>query len=999
MIGVKKTIKWLGFLGFLFVVQAFQYNIKGQILQAINHDGTIYITVNHQGDSSFTLTKKGNYGVEINKEFEVRNYLFTVYDLSKRAIAQKIEFSVKEKSYPDSLVVAPNGQNFYLKFKNHYFVFNAFSGRLTGNYYFPSNRAIYQLKKRSPGRLEESLNQDVIAFPYSDNMYVVRHESMLVYYDAFTGIPIDTCTGFSRNADLKKLFFSSDDNYLVAEDTKNRFYIWKTGIRKILYRSFGDEIAFSRDVRKLYILRRTSNNFHLAIYSLPELKIISNIRKNTLQQFYPPPKQKGNRTITYYPGKNTDQKLVEISKSGSYLLYSFEYDRLSDYYMFINTDSLLLAAHFDEIKSGRKGRIGKWVNDNTIEIKESETISRLYKLPSGEGPFLLDYGYKISQDDVDIPVTQRRLEGSRKVNSLKTFKAYQVNNSSGVASILSTTATIHRNSVLVKNFRFVDFTNNGRVAVLIGPKGIPVRVELAKLFANNGNIDLDELTGFNSSKRAVTESWIENDSQPPSTYTYYRFDTIRPIYRILPEEQIHILQKSIVQSDSTVRLQVHLMDNSGNYYSEAAKTGAKDIWCGLFVQKPDSTVEKIEHFEILEFTDEEKQRDAIALVLDHSGSMGMQRSLDIEKSAQRFIKLKNKNDGIALVKYDDWVGVESYLTSNTRVLLDSLKMYGIRGYGGYTALLDAINTGIFLLKNEHGYNRKAVVLMTDGIENSSRITKNEVLKRALENNISIFTIGFGSKIDSEYLETLSARTGGTYYQLYNSRDLKWIFEDIYKKINNYYEIKFDLNTIGIHQIVLKVCYKETEPLIVEFDNTPLPPIEQIETTDFELKLPVQIRTYDSVIDEPEFEEIMHELPPVPIEKIWQSWIFDVDTMEILSEFEYIEFPNIRFEFDKTVIIPGTDNGLENVIDFMNKYPLVDVEVIGHTDSIGSIDYNIDLSVRRANKVKELIVERGIEQERLKTSGRGESQPALDNNNFWRRTYNRRVEFRLIFPKY
>jgi outer membrane protein OmpA-like peptidoglycan-associated protein/Mg-chelatase subunit ChlD len=997
---VKKTIKCLAYIGYLLIIQAFHHDVNAQLLQAINNDGEILITVDHKGDSNFTVTKKGNYGVEYKNEVAVRNYLFTVYDLSKKAIAQKIKFSVKKKDHPDSLVVAPNGQNFYLKFSNHYFVFNSFSGRLTGNYYYPSAQAIYHLKKRSPQKMKEALNQDVITFPFNDFMYVVRHESMLVYYDAFTGMPIDTCTGFSRNADIKQLFFSKDDNYLVAEDTRKRFYIWKTGIRKILFRTFGDEVTFSSDMQKLFILRKSNNNFHLAVYRLPDLKIIRNIRKNTLQQFYPPPKQKGNRVITYFPGKNTAQKLVTLSTSGSYLLYSFEYDRLSDYYMFINTDSLYLAAHFDEIKSGRRGKNSVWVSDNVVEIRESENISRLYKLPLANKPILLNFSYRSSQNDLGIPISQRRIESPVKVNNLKTFKVYQVKSSSVVASVLSTTAVQYPKSVLVRNFRFIDFSSDGRFAVFMGAQNIPVRVQLTNLFTNKGDIGLDKLTGFGTLSKAVTENWIENDSKPPSTYSYFRFDTIKPIYQIIPGEEIHILQKSIFQEGSTVTLQVHLMDNSGHYYSEAAKDGTKDIWCGLFAQKPDSTIEKIEHFEIVEFSDEEKQKDAIALVLDHSGSMGMQRSLDIEKSARDFIKLKNKDDGIALVKYDDWIGVESYLTSNTKVLLDSLKMYGMRGYGGYTALLDAINTGIFLLKNEYGYNRKAVVLMTDGIENSSRISKNEVLKRALENDISIFTIGFGSKIDSDYLKTLSTRTGGTYYQLYNSRDLRWIFEDIYKKINNYYEIKFDLNTIGVHQIVLKLCYEKAQPLVIEFDNTPLPPIELLDTSDFELKLPVQVMVYDSVvIDEPEFEKIVNELPPIPFDKIRQSWIFNVDTLAIQTEFEYIEFPNIRFEFDKTVIIPGTDKGIENVVGFMNKYPQVNVEIIGHTDSIGSIEYNIDLSVRRAGKVKEMLVKHDIDQDRLITSGRGESQPALANNNYWKRTYNRRVEFRLIFPKY
>jgi outer membrane protein OmpA-like peptidoglycan-associated protein len=116
-----------------------------------------------------------------------------------------------------------------------------------------------------------------------------------------------------------------------------------------------------------------------------------------------------------------------------------------------------------------------------------------------------------------------------------------------------------------------------------------------------------------------------------------------------------------------------------------------------------------------------------------------------------------------------------------------------------------------------------------------------------------------------------------------------------------------------------------------------------------------------------------------------------------EEFEIIEFPDIKFEFDKTDIIPGTDHGIENVVGYLNKYPLTKLEIIGHTDSIGSIDYNIDLSMRRAEKIKSLLTEKGINPERLIITGKGETSPATRNKDYWGRTYNRRVAFRLILP--
>jgi outer membrane protein OmpA-like peptidoglycan-associated protein/Mg-chelatase subunit ChlD len=971
----------------------------GQALQAISGDGHILVTANYEGDSIETITHKGNYGVEIESDITVKYYLISINDLEEKKVLQKIRFHVKEKSHPDTLVVAPKGQNFYLKFRNHYLVFNTTSGRLIGSYFCPSNRALYLLSRHSNYNEDEVIRQNAIAFPGFDNQYVVRNESFLVYYDAFAGIPIDTCTGFSKNALFKQLYFSKDDNYLVAQDTRNRFYVWKTGVRKILLRIFADEVAFSPDLNILHTLRKSSNNFHLQSFTLQDMKAVLDIRKNDLQRFYPPPLKKGNKTIVYFPGKNTEQQTVALSTSGSYLLYSFDYDRLSDYYMFIRTDSLSVISHFDELKMGRKYRSCRWISDNQFEISGSGISSRIYTIPSTAPPLSINYRYNAEQVEPNTAVSIRKAEKNSYLSSLRTYKAYTLDGLSSQFTIIQSTIAPAHESVLINRFRCAGFTSDGKSVVLIGPKQIPVKLSIKELFEKNGFVPTRLLTDFDASGKTVTESWVARDSKPPSTYTYYRFDTLVPIYRVLPDEELHLMQKSISSTDTLVTMQVHLLDNSGRYYSRAAKDGTKDIWCGLFVQKPDSTIEKIEHFDVVEINDSEKQKDAIALVLDHSGSMGMQRSLDIEKSARDFIQLKNKKDAIALVKYDDWIGVESYLTSNTQILLDSLKMLGIKGYGGNTALLDAINTGVFLLKNEYGYNRKAVVLMTDGMENSSAVSQKEVLKRALENNISIYTIGFGNQVDSDYLKALSARTGGSYYQIYGSKDLRWIFSDIYKKINNYYEIRFGLTTVGIHKIILKICYENAKPLVTEYDNTPLPPLEKLDTAEYDISLPVKIQVFDSlVIEEPEFERINQDLPPIPFEKLKQNKLQEEDTLQILEEFNFVEFPNIRFEFDKTVVIPGTDNGIENVVGFLNKYPLVNIEIIGHTDSIGSIDYNIGLSIRRAKKVKQMLIDRGIAGQRIYISGMGESLPALANNNFWKRTYNRRVEFRLIFPK-
>jgi OOP family OmpA-OmpF porin len=83
---------------------------------------------------------------------------------------------------------------------------------------------------------------------------------------------------------------------------------------------------------------------------------------------------------------------------------------------------------------------------------------------------------------------------------------------------------------------------------------------------------------------------------------------------------------------------------------------------------------------------------------------------------------------------------------------------------------------------------------------------------------------------------------------------------------------------------------------------------------------------------------------------------------------------------------------------VSKLAGVNLEVIvavGHTDSIGSHEYNMALSQRRANAVKQYLVSKGIEANRIYTEGKGKTQPVADNRTAEGRQKNRRVEIEVI----
>jgi OOP family OmpA-OmpF porin len=101
---------------------------------------------------------------------------------------------------------------------------------------------------------------------------------------------------------------------------------------------------------------------------------------------------------------------------------------------------------------------------------------------------------------------------------------------------------------------------------------------------------------------------------------------------------------------------------------------------------------------------------------------------------------------------------------------------------------------------------------------------------------------------------------------------------------------------------------------------------------------------------------------------------------------------VNFDFDKAEIRPQDSVVLDAGAEVLNENPEVQVEVAGHTDSTGPETYNQGLSEARARAAVDYLVEKGVDRERLRPVGYGETQPVADNGTSEGRAENRRVEF-------
>ena len=100
---------------------------------------------------------------------------------------------------------------------------------------------------------------------------------------------------------------------------------------------------------------------------------------------------------------------------------------------------------------------------------------------------------------------------------------------------------------------------------------------------------------------------------------------------------------------------------------------------------------------------------------------------------------------------------------------------------------------------------------------------------------------------------------------------------------------------------------------------------------------------------------------------------------------------VNFDFDKASLRQEDIGSLDNDVATLKSWGDVDIEVAGHTDSMGSDAYNMKLSQQRADAVRNFLISRGVAADRLTAKGYGESQPVADNATDEGRFKNRRVE--------
>jgi outer membrane protein OmpA-like peptidoglycan-associated protein len=136
---------------------------------------------------------------------------------------------------------------------------------------------------------------------------------------------------------------------------------------------------------------------------------------------------------------------------------------------------------------------------------------------------------------------------------------------------------------------------------------------------------------------------------------------------------------------------------------------------------------------------------------------------------------------------------------------------------------------------------------------------------------------------------------------------------------------------------------------------------------------------------------LFKIPPVIIPPKYDSPL----TNFIPKPGEIVTLSRIYFEHDRSDFMPRALIQLDQLLDFLHKYPTMHIEIIGHTDNVGTDEYNQQLSMRRSAAVLQWLVSKGIKREYLRSSGFGSTQPISTNATAEGRALNRRVEIKVI----
>jgi outer membrane protein OmpA-like peptidoglycan-associated protein len=442
------------------------------------------------------------------------------------------------------------------------------------------------------------------------------------------------------------------------------------------------------------------------------------------------------------------------------------------------------------------------------------------------------------------------------------------------------------------------------------------------------------------------------DAQDTSVKKVYLSSTV-PIDSADPNKLIvDIFRTKWDKYPDTIKLYARVYDSLGRFVTNMADPHRKDEsikyftgiteWLGKIYNK---RIAEVPVFKVREFGAGDSIPFNICLNIDYSGSMSAVKNMIFE-ATELFVNLKQPYDNLAITTFNKDYSIKVPFMNDKASILNMYKLKRNDGFGLFSSVLDAANNSIRLFEEQDSTIERVMIVFSDGDDNYSKNKIGDLIERAVTQKVTIFTVGFGYAQDDN-LQYMAKYTGGKYYKVRSKEELLSAFREIYNSLRFHYYITYMPPKFwGYHKVLVHVNAPgrtDTLNALTEYDTSPL---------------------YDFLKENDGNGKNTFTRP-------------------------------ILFDFNSSIIKVESFPIIDEIVDAMMVRPQLKLEVQGHTDNIGTIEYNQKLSEARAKAVYDALVQRGIETNRLRFRGFGMSVPVASNETDEGRAKNRRTQFLVL----
>jgi outer membrane protein OmpA-like peptidoglycan-associated protein/Mg-chelatase subunit ChlD len=852
--------------------------------------------------------------------------MMKVYHVKSRRYISRLDYDTGKE--PQMMYFSPSNEKIIVKDSRDYFVFD--------------------VKNRKLDKEFERIS--CIGFTVGDGEVLYYEQNKVFLYDIEANKVKFVFNGINEKEQIIHLWESPLQDWIIAQTDKSQIYFWKRNItipQKIIQ---GFDIKYSKEISQFHVLDYSNRLCQLNTYQSDNLELISSFNSDLYLPY---------STYNFSNGSSISpdgQKVAFCAKRfGSTIGFSI-YDIQTQKQIEI-VDTLKIKDQFNESEQPYI-----WIDENTILLQLKDKI-RTEKSYFNNVPIFKkvidkkDALYTISKDTIQF-LDLRHHFTEELISENGKWMASWIPQSGKKSSIVALENSFipQENPLYIDNINALCFSPNNEFLFVEKIKGEERLHSFLYTQDIEKNISPTLFDFATKPYKPSNEATILEDATPPTHYHYTFIKNYKSFQQITDSTELEVVFKTKLYKNDSIGLAFYIMDKEGNYYENGNIDNFNKLICKFQLIDSLNNEINLPEWNIHEQKDEVKKPLSMAIVSDHSGSMGEDRAIVMQEGIEKMIREKHPKDSIALIRYDSKVVLNSLMATNTNTLLNKNPKNGLRGFGGATALIDAAHEGVMQMARDYSGKKRILILFTDGLENSSFITKNELIQDARIHHVCIYVIAFGEMVDEEFLKEIAYSTGGGYYHIYQTNYFMDIFRDVYQKIHHYYTIKFRLSKEGAYKAKITFCKENIEPIEVDFHTKPI------------------------FIDEK------------PVIVLKESGITDLNTVPEEGDIKHLE---IHFEFASHKIVENSKPIIEEVANYLIKYPTVEIELHGHTDNIGGDEFNQQLSEKRALEVKNNLVKHGIVGNRINIKGFGEGAPIASNEHEKGRRLNRRTEMVII----